>query len=85
MKVRKADLNHLEENWELFQEQLKESPNSLDYDLSTGCYVTFGTYGISVFKYERNHWYRATVNNWKQLSFDQFLEALASEKWEKIQ
>lgn len=53
-----------------------------DMSLSNTCFVTFGTYGMSVWKYRKNKWYRKIVNDWHNLSFADFLRKYKSEEWE---
>lgn len=56
---------------------------SEDMGLSDTCYVIFGTYGMSVWKYRKNKWYRKIVNDWHNLSFADFLKEYRSEEWEE--
>ena len=56
---------------------------SEDMGLSDTCYVIFGTYGMSVWKYRKKKWYRKIVNDWHNKSFDEFKQDYKTEEWEE--
>lgn len=90
MKLSKNDLQVLRRNWDLMQERAKVLNFCFSLDVSSSCYVTFGTFGLTVFKYDykdyrknrRVNWYRKTVNGWKEMSFDEFLREFEELDWE---
>ncbi len=53
-------------------------------DISSSCYVAFGIYGISVYKYKNKKWQRKIVNHWKELNWKQFIEKFNETEWEVI-
>lgn len=53
-----------------------------DMNLSVTCFVTFGTYGLVVWKYRRNKWYRKMINDWHNISFAEFKKAYKAADWE---
>lgn len=80
--MNKHDKEILRQNWELKKAQLAGSKYQQSMDISSSCYVVFGTYGISVFKYRNGVWYRKIVGDWKSLTFDEFMEQFRQEAWE---
>ena len=83
--MNKHDKEFLSLNWELMKEKAKRlGPVKFYLDISSGCYVEFGTYGISVNKYRNKRWYRKIVNGWKELTFDEFTVKFGQTEWEKI-
>lgn len=56
---------------------------SEDMSLSDTCFVTFGTYGMSVWKYRKKKWYRKIVNDWHNKSFDEFKKDYKATEWEE--
>jgi len=80
--MNKHDIEVLRANWELKREQFKGDNHKRDMDISSSCYVSFGTYGAMVFKYIKGKWHRKTVNDWKTLNFDEFLKAFNAQEWE---
>lgn len=82
--MNKHDKEILSLNWELKKEQLKEIPYQETMDISSSCYVTFGTCGVGIYKYRNGGWNRKTVNGWKNLSFNEFMERFDAEEWEAV-
>ena len=56
--------------------------NAEDTSLSDTCFITFGTYGLVVWKYRRNKWYRKMINDWHNISFAEFKKAYKAAEWE---
>lgn len=46
--------------------------------------MTFGRQGMSVFKYRNKRWHRKTVNGWKELTFDEFMQKFNQVEWEEV-
>lgn len=82
--MNKHDTKVLRMNWEPKKNQLKNANYMESMDISNGCYVDFGTYGISVWKYLKGKWSRKIVNGWKSLSFEQFMTELNNQEWEVV-
>lgn len=81
--MNKQEKELLRSIWEERRETLRSARQSYDTDLSSSCCVSFGTYGISVWKYREGRWQRKIVNNWRALSFDEFLAQYNATPWEK--
>lgn len=79
--MNKHEKDFLKAKWEQMQKGLQYSLSAVDMDVSASCYVTFGTVGLSVSKYRNKRWIRKTVNDWKSLSFTEFMEKFEQEKW----
>ena len=82
--MNKHERDFLKANWEQMQKKLQYSLSAEELDVSDGCYVTFGTVGISVFKYRNKRWLRKTVNGWKKLTFVEFMAKLEQGEWESV-
>lgn len=76
------DKHILDLNWEPAQYRVKVSGKAETMDISSSCYVIFGTVGITVFKYKAGKWRRKTVNYWKELSFQEFIQKFNETEWE---
>lgn len=81
--MNKNDIKALKENYERYRERLTDSRFKEDLDISSSCFVSFGTAGATIFKCKKNKWYRKIVNGWKDLSFDEFMEKVNSMEWEE--
>ena len=84
MVMNKNDIKILKENWEFQKERLKNTEYKEAIDISSSCYVEFGIYGVSVFKYLKGKWNRKTINYWRELSFGQFMDKFNEAEWEEI-
>lgn len=82
--MNKQEKELLRSIWEERRETLRFARQAEDTQLSESCYVSFGTYGIAVCKYRQGRWQEKIVNNWRALSFQEFLERLADVPWEKM-
>lgn len=82
--MNKNDIKILKENYEHYRERLSDSKYKEDLDISSRCFVSFGTVGATIFKYKKNRWYRKIVNGWKELSFNEFMEKFNIVEWEEI-
>lgn len=82
--MNKHEKDFLKASWEQMQKKLQYSLSAENMDISQGCYVSFGTVGISVFKYRNKRWLRKTVNGWKELTFAGFMTKFEKTEWEKI-
>ena len=80
----KQEKELLKSIWEERRETLRDARQAEDTQLSESCYVSFGTYGIAVCKYRQGRWQRKIVNNWRALSFDEFLALYNAAPWEKM-
>lgn len=74
----------LENSWEDMRKLLASADHSHSMDLSPNCYVKFGTYGITVYKFRKQtqKWYRKIVNDWKNLTYNDFYEQFKELPWE---
>lgn len=79
-----SDIKILKENYERYKEKLKNSTYKEDMDISSSCFVSFGTYGLTVFKFNNSkcRWKKKTINDWKNLSFDEFMKKFKETEWE---
>ena len=82
--MNKREIDFLKANWEKMQKKLEYSLSVEELDISNGCYASFGTVGVSVFKYRNKRWFRKIINHWKALSFAKFMEAFNKAEWEKV-
>lgn len=82
--MNKNDIKILKLNYESFRKRLADSRYKEDFDISSGCFVSFGTVGATIFKYKKNRLYRKIVNGWKELSFNEFMEKFNIAEWEKV-
>lgn len=82
--MNKGEKDFLKVNWEQMQKKLQYSLSAEELDVSNDCYVTFGTVGLSVFKYRNKRWVRKTINNWKKLTFAEFMAKFVQVEWEKV-
>lgn len=78
------DIEILKQNYERYRERLKNSRYKEDMDISSSCFVSFGTSGLTVFKFNRAkcRWKKKTINDWKNLSFDEFMKKFREAEWE---
>ena len=70
--------------WEINRCRLADAKQAEDLELSPKCYVSFGTYGIAFCKYRQGRWQQKIVNDWRSLSFAEFLEKFNEAEWEKV-
>lgn len=82
--MNKHDIEMLKANWELKRELLKNWQYKESMDISSSCYVDFGTCGISVWKYRKGKWNRKIINYWRELNFEQFMEKFNNQEWEIV-
>lgn len=82
--MNKHEKAFLKANWEQMQKKLQHSLCAEELEISVGCYVSFGTVGISVFKYKNKRWFRKIVNGWKKLTFIEFYAKFEQAEWERI-
>lgn len=82
--MNKHDKDFLKANWDQMKEKAKWDLYKFDLDVSSSCYVTFGRQGMSVFKYRNKRWHRKTVNGWKELTFDEFMQKFNQAEWEEV-
>lgn len=82
--MNKNDIKVLQENWELQKNRLRNAEYKETMDISSSCYVEFGICGVSVFKYLKGKWNRKIINNWKEFSFEQFMDNFNEAEWEEI-
>ena len=75
------DKNVLRQNLERMKVWLG-ADNSTSIDISSSCYAQFGTCGMTLFKWKNNAWHRKTVNYWRDMSFEEFIEQLNNQEWE---
>lgn len=78
------DIEILKQNYEKYRERLKNSIYKEDMDISSSCFVSFGTSGLTAFKFNRAkcRWKKKTINDWKNLSFDEFMKKFRETEWE---
>lgn len=79
IRLSSEDKQLLREGYEKFLNTI----NSNDCTLEHG-YAIFGTFGMALCMYKSCRWYRKIVNDWREKSFDQMLEALAQLEWEDL-
>lgn len=82
--MNRKEANILRTIWDERRETLRAARQAQDTQLSASCYVSFGTYGIAVCKHREGRWQQKTVNNWRALSFEDFMTQLNAAEWEKI-
>lgn len=85
--MNKRDLAFLKLNYESKREQLKYSTHAESMDISSSCYVIFGTVGLKVCKYKGfsgGKWLVKVVNHWKDLDWNQFVDKLNETEWEEM-
>lgn len=70
--------------WEDKRRDLADAKHAEDYEISAKCYVSFGTYGAAFCKFRQGRWQCKIVNNWRSLSFPEFLEKFEEAEWEKM-
>lgn len=70
-------------NYERVKERVNANNRSECMDISSSCYVRFGTHGLSIYKYKNCKWLSKTVNGWRSLSYEQIRPIIQSEKWEE--
>lgn len=78
------DIKILKESYEMCKEKLNGSTYKEDIDISNSCFVSFGTYGLTVFKFNKAkcRWKKKIINDWKNLSFDEFMKKFKEKEWE---
>lgn len=81
--MNKRDLEILKENYERMKSFLKDGSTD-SMDISSSCYVQFGKYGLSCFKYQKSGWIRKIVNGWRDLTWEQFIEKYNDTTWERV-
>lgn len=82
--MNKHEIEMLKANWELKRESLKNWQYKESMDISSSCYVDFGTCGISVWKYRKGKWNRKIINHWRELDFEQFMVKFNNQEWEVV-
>lgn len=78
-----SDIKILKLNYENYRQRLANATYKESLDISSGCYIDFGKYGLSVNKYDisKKHWKRKTINNWKNLSFPELMKEYKKAEW----
>jgi len=82
--MNKHDFEIIKMNWDRKREQLRDAKCAETMDVSSSCYVIFGTYGFSYCKYKNGRWQRKIVNDWKSLDFDEFIKRCEAAEWERL-
>ena len=81
--MNKKDKEILALNWDMQRERSRRLGIKFSLDLSSSCYVEFGVVGLAIYKHRQGKWYRKIVNYWKELAFEEFMEAFEKAAWEK--
>lgn len=78
------DIRILKLNYENYRQWLANVTYKKSLDISSSCYIDFGTYGLSVHKYDmsKQRWKNKIINNWKNLSFSEFMKEYKKSEWE---
>ena len=82
--MNKHEKDFLKASWEQMQKKLQYSLSAEELNISNGCYATFGTVGLSVFKYRNRRWIRKIINGWKNLTFAEFMVKFEQAEWEEV-
>lgn len=79
-----GDIRILKLNYENYRQWLANVTYKKSLDISSSCYIDFGTYGLSVNKYDmsKQRWKNKIINNWKNLSFSEFMKEYKKSEWE---
>ena len=66
--------------WEEFLTRGKKE-SSFDFGVSNTCYIIFGGYGMSIYRYFRKGWHEKYVPDWRGMRAEQVAQMLAEQEW----
>ena len=75
------DIAMLREIYELQKEMMAKCNVKTSVDLSSSCYVDFGTVGLTVYKWKKEKWHKKHINYWRDISCDEAITSLKKERW----